>query len=138
MLNKIVKFINEILKNNLGSYDVKAEKVSVGWKIYWLIGILILCIIIPVLLIVLEVYLKEVLLWNPLKLENREINNVIVSIYFLSSFVSGITFLRIGYLTTYRINGSTKKLSEKKTLRWVFLCFFLLLVVFYIVALLFY
>lgn len=133
-MDKIKYFIKEFFKNDIGKYDRDAEKTTLGCVLYWVFGS-ILVLLITLTMIFVEGYLNLILLWNPFNPE-KPIDNAFGSMYLISSVFSGWAFLRVGSLTTYRINGNKDRLSAKKMWRWVWLTYFIIEIIFYILALL--
>lgn len=133
-MNRILYFIKEFFKNDIGKYDRNAEKTTVGWILYWVLGS-ILVLVITLTMIFVESYLNLILLWNPFNPE-KPIDNAFSSMYMISSVFSGWAFLRVGSLTTYRINGNIDRLKAKKKWRWVWLAYFIVEIAFYIFSLL--
>lgn len=125
-LKTIKVFFKEIFKNDVGEFNREAKKVSVKWKLYWIIG-LILGIAIPIGMIIIEWYLILVVF-------QYELNRYANISYFLLSIMFHICFLRLGYLTTYRINGNRKLLEEKQNLRFWTLFLLILTIALYILT----
>lgn len=129
----MIYFIKEFFKNDVGKYNTNAEKLTLGWVLYWIIGvILVLCITLT--MIFLEGYLNLILLWNPFN-PDKPVDNAFGGMYLISAILSGGAFLRVGSLTTYRINGNKGRLKAKKKWRWGWLAYFIIGSVFYICSL---
>ena len=53
-VKRIIRFFKDIYSDDVGSYNPKAEKITVSSVLYWVIG-LALCFVIPAALIYIEV-----------------------------------------------------------------------------------
>lgn len=116
IFSKIKWFVWEFFHNSLGSCDGKKFKITAGWVIYWVIGV-ILSVMIPYLLLWLEsgqiTFNLIAVIWAPEETYGYRIGYTVLGIPTCLSLVG------IGYLTSKRINGDKRLLGDKIALKFV-------------------
>ena len=119
-VKRIIRFFKDIYSDDVGSYNPKAEKITVSSVLYWVIG-LALCFVIPAALIYIKVGEFD---WNVFRFlwgEEETAGLYGGGLFRGGSFVltfSGNGFLLIsGYITPYRINGHPERLQIKEFTR---------------------
>lgn len=116
MVKKIAYFFKELFKNDVGEYNPNAKKLSIGWGIYLIVG-LIFSILIPFCFLWLE---SGQFTWDIIAIIWAENTNYVYRLgYFGCSIFSNIIFILWGFFTTYRINGNREMLSYKILMRFI-------------------
>ena len=115
IFKKIKWFIWEFFHNSPGPCDGKKFKLTAGWAIYLVVGI-ILSIIIPYLLLWLESgqvsFNLIAVIWAPEETYGYRIG------YTLLGIPTCLCIVSVGYLTGKRINGDGSLLAYKIALKF--------------------
>ena len=131
IFKKIKWFIWEFFHNSSGPCDGKKFKMTAGWVIYLVVGI-ILSIIIPYLFLWLESgqvsFNLIAVIWAPEETYGYRIG------YFGTGIAVTPRFLLTGYLASTRINGNKQLLEYKRVGRLCCLLAAVLIVGFFIAA----
>ena len=117
---RFVRFFKYIYSDDVGSYNPKAEKITVSSVLYWVIG-LALCFMIPAALVYIQAGEFD---WNVFRFiwgEEETAGLYANGLLRLGSYIftlCGNGFLLIGgFITPYRINGHRERLEYKKITR---------------------
>lgn len=123
MIKKIVKFFKDIYSDDIGVYNPKAEKLTVGTILYWVIGIA-LSFIIPAIFIYIEVGEFD---WNFFRFlwgEEETAGLLGGGLYRGGYYILGLSgngfLLLAGFASPYWINGRKEILEIKKLSRFLF------------------
>ena len=131
---KLTKFLKEIFRDDAGVRHPKPKKVSLKWVLYWIIG-LILSVLIPACLVYLE---SGIFNWNVFAIVWAENSKLYRGGYFISGFITILSFVTVGFLTPENMNGDLDLLGWKKIGRFFMFMSLILAITFFILAIILY
>jgi hypothetical protein len=129
-MKTIKNFFKEMFKDNIGVYHPEANKPTLKWTIYFVVG-LILSYVIPTCLVYLEAWQFN---WNVFAIIWEKGTNYVYRAYFIFFFGGNLGIVLLGYLNTYHVNGNAKVLAAKIVLRFILYIYFAIGVASYIIA----
>lgn len=120
--NKLKYFFKELFKDELGTYNPEAEKVTKGSVLYFIIGG-IFAVIIPFCLLWItcgEVTFNPYRIFTDIDSDLQMYRYVIL----IAGILGNILFLFWGFFTTYRVNNDFAYLKVKRACKLIsIICF---------------